>query len=315
MINSPGEYWVNKREEMNLITIKEGQTIDEAIELFSKNKILSLPVMEKTGDECIGFIDMNDVLATVITHFTKLYEEKTRENPDQSWVEWRKLNVHDSEFDGIKVETLINKSRSDEYVPVDENGTLYQLIEDVFANGIHRVLVYDENAKMKGLISQSDLFKFFIDNISEIGSDLDIEICTLGIINKNVIKMGYQLPAIHAYYLMILNRLPCIALVNERDEIIGNLSITDLRGLDKQSLKVLGKPAYEFWNINSKKRTFTCAKGTSLKDVITDLQQNKVHRLWITDNQSKCNGVISQHNIMNYLVDKYCPKSSILPAN
>eukprot|EP01132_Coremiostelium_polycephalum_P007716 gene7716-9490_t len=319
MINSPNEYWKKKRET-NIITIYANQTVGEAIELMSTNKILSMPVLEQDKKDFLGFIDMNDILYSIIKYYTDLYPEAELTDTYQ-WAHWcrdiNELTKRGKEFDSQPVSNLINQSKIDEFIPVDESGTLFQLIEEVFSKGIHRVLVYDVDAKVKGFISQTDILKYLLENLDEIGQEIEQPVGTLGLINDNVISMSSQALAIHAYYLMLFNRVPCVAINNPNGEIVGNLSVTDLRGFGPKSFSSLLEPALDFWDKHSKKKLMLCTRDTQLKVVMMTLFEHRIHRLWVVngDQQKKCNGIISLTDIMRLLSKIGMPKTPRLSAS
>lgn len=58
--------FIDGKTECELITIKEDNTVEQAVNLLSENKILSAPVINKEG-ECTGFVDMLDIVWFVVS--------------------------------------------------------------------------------------------------------------------------------------------------------------------------------------------------------------------------------------------------------
>jgi len=300
MLDTPTEYW-KKKKEKSLITLDEDDTVSDALTLLSSNYILSLPIKKKGKDDYLGFIDMNDILFSVI----KLFLEKYPQGNNKHWEFLLSEDNHNgNDFINQKISNLINQSKLDNFIPVDENGTLYQLIDEVFSLGIHRVIAVDENADVKGLISQTDILKYILENLRVIGiPEFDRPVKELGIIDKDIIFTNETTLTIQSYYIMLERNAPCIGLTNDKGEFIGNLSITDLRGLAPPGFRTLLYPSVEFWNLHSKKKKCAVTPNTTLREVLDLLYTNRLHRLWVVEDQCnhpKCCGVISLTNIMRY---------------
>ncbi|KAF2075962.1 hypothetical protein CYY_002718 [Polysphondylium violaceum] len=300
MLDTQTDYW-KKKKEKSLITLEEDAPVSEALKLLSSNFILSLPIKEKGRDDYLGFIDMNDILHSIIKLFLEKYPQQDRNK------HWEFLlsedNHNGKDFIDQQISSLINQSKLDNFIPVDENGTLFQLIDEVFSLGIHRVIAVDESATVKGLISQTDILKYILENLKEIGiPEFDKPVRDLGIIDKDIIFTNEKTLTIQTYYIMLEKNAPCIGLTNDKGEFIGNLSITDLRGLAPPSFRTLLYPSVEFWNLHSKKKKCKVSTDTSLRDVLNLLYTNRLHRLWVVDEgkHQKCYGVISLSNIMRY---------------
>ncbi|KAM9965425.1 hypothetical protein ACTFIW_005241 [Dictyostelium discoideum] len=299
VINSNSQYWVQKRNT-HVINVYDDFKVRDALKVLASNKILSVPVIERATGDYLGFIDMNDILHSIIDSFLA-------NNSQQDGHDWVRL-CHDvsvsEKFANQPVSVLINQSKKDFFIPVDESGSIHQLIDEIFSKGIHRVIVVGEDAKTKGIISQTDILEFILENRDEIkGADFEKPIGQLkDLVEKDVITINAEVMTIQCYYVMMKHSKQSIALTGKHGEIIGNLSITDLRGLDPENFELLLSPAIDFWNkTNSKSKICVVPSSTTFKEIINILYKNRLHRLWLSsEEEGGCYGTVTIGNIMKY---------------
>jgi len=223
-----------------------------------------------------------DLLANVVS----FYKDRDVPGGEEVPVSWNRnietLQQRGEEFAKQLVTALIDRSRVDEYCPVSHHGTLFQVMEDVLSHKIHRVPVFDNNDRVYAILSQSDLIQFLFENIKEVGIARYDTVEKLGLGTNEVISMSAKAKAIHAFFLMLYNRVPAVAIVSGNGELVGNLSASDLRGLDEKTFTQLLMPVMEF--VKSVKRhrgLITCKKDSTLESVLSKLANNRVHRLWM----------------------------------
>ncbi|EFA82202.1 hypothetical protein PPL_04625 [Heterostelium album PN500] len=279
LLDSEEPYWASKRNR-KLVTIKGNETIINAMEIMAKNQILSLPVVEPENEkEFMGFIDMVDIIHSILCYYT------TNEN----------------------TKNCENQSKYDNFIPVDFRGTLRQLISEVFQKDIHRVIVFNDDADGIGILSQTDMIKYFLENLDSLGECVHKSVDELKLIDNKVISMHENGISIHAFYLMLFHAVPGIAIVNENNDLVSSISLSDLRGLNADSYPNLLKPTGEFLN---NKKTITCTKETSLEVLMLTMFEHKIHRVWVVDSKEskKCIGVITMVDIMKYFATYYGAK-------
>jgi CBS domain-containing protein len=299
-IISSGEHWLNKRNK-SIISIDANASVVDALQVLSSNNILGAPVFDKETNNFMGFVDMMDLLANVVSFYKERdIEGQAGEEVPVSWCRnIETLKERGEQFAKQPVTALIDKSRVDEYCPVSHHGTLFQVMEDVLSQHVHRVPVFDNSDKVYNVLSQSDLIQFLYENIRDIGIARFDTVEKLGLGTPAVISMSARAKAIHAFFLMLYNKVPAVAIVSGNGELVGNLSASDLRGLDQNTFTELLKPVMEF--VKSVKRhrgLITCKKDSTLESVLSKLANNKVHRLWIVNDQNCPIGVVTLTDIM-----------------
>lgn len=301
LLNSGGDHWAHKRNR-SIINISANESVVEAMQVLSSNNILSAPVFDKENDNFLGFVDMMDLLANVVSFYSdrQSTDAKQGEEVPVSWCRnIETLQQRGEQFAKQPITALIDKSRVDEFCPVSHHGTLFQLMEDVLSQNVHRVPVFDNTDRVYNILSQSDVIRFLYEHIRDIGIARFDTVEKLGLGTRAVISMSARAKAIHAFFLMLYQKVPAVAIVSGNGELVGNLSASDLRGLDQNSFTELLKPVMEF--VKSVKRhrgLVTCKTGSTLESVLSKLANNNVHRLWMVDDQNCPIGVITLTDVM-----------------
>lgn len=297
----PGEHWLSKRNG-NVISVASTASVVEALQVLSSNNILSAPVFEMETNSFLGFVDMMDLLANVVSFYKERDSFDSRKDEDVP-VSWCRnietLQQRGEEFAKQPITALIDKSRVDEYCPVSHHGTLFQVMEDVLSQNVHRVPVFDNSDKVYNILSQSDMIQYLYENIRDVGIARFDTVEKLNLGTPVVISMSARAKAIHAFFLMLYNRVSAVAIVSGNGELVGNLSASDLRGLDQNSFSQLLTPVMEF--VKSVKRhrgLITCKKDSTLESVLSKLANNRVHRLWTVNDQNCPIGVVTLTDIM-----------------
>jgi len=301
LFNLSGEHWINKRNK-KVITINADASVSEALQVLSSNNILAAPVFDRETNSFLGLVDMMDILANVVS-FYKEHDSADAKPGEEVPVSWCRnietLQQRGEQFAKQPTTALIDRSRVDDFCPVSNHGTLFQVMDDVLSHNVHRVPVFDNSDKVYNILSQSDLIQFLYENIRDIGIARFDTVEKLGLGTPAVISMSARAKAIHAFFLMLYNRVQAVAIVSGNGELVGNLSASDLRGLDQNTFPQLLTPVMEF--VKSVKRhrgLITCKKDSTLESVLSKLANNKVHRLWVVNEHNCPTGVITLTDIM-----------------
>ena len=90
--------------------------------------------------------------------------------------------------------------------------------------------------------------------------------------------------------------------VDDAGVMVANLSAHNIRQLfaDAASFRKLGSPIVEALELCSPK--FTCTPTDSLASVITQLVDNHIHRVYITDDAGRVEGVLSLREVIAQFV-------------
>jgi len=296
-----------KQPEKEIVVVDEDTSIEETLKILAMNNILSIPVVNKTDQEYQGFVDVLDILTLVINMYAEGHQiQQTTWNACCKDIDT--LSHRGVRF-GIKpVKSILNASNADNFCTVSSRGTLYQLMEDVLYRGIHRVAVLDDNSKLIGIVSQSDIIQLLVQNIYMFRDLASKTVKSLALANNEVISMSVSAQAIHAYYLMYFHKVSAVAITNSSGALIANLSASDIKGLTADHFPDLLLPVTDYLlaHQGALTRPTTCTPDSTLESVILKLSEHRIHRVWILESDesdSPVIGVISLTDVIRLFVD------------
>ncbi|KAB8257199.1 hypothetical protein BDV32DRAFT_86597 [Aspergillus pseudonomiae] len=170
---------------------------------------------------------------------------------------------------------------------------------ETFGGGVHRVVVVDERKQNEvvGIFSQFRLVKFLWENgrsfpvIDQLypQSLRDLKIGSLEVISINGDK-----PLSEALHLMNNEGITSVAVVDNHTNVVGNISLTDVKLLTRSSsLPLLHNTCTHFISVILSTRGLVDGKdsfpvfhvnpGSTLAHTVAKVVATRSHRLWITD--------------------------------
>jgi len=294
---------VNQISHPNKIlrTVSSNTTLEETIQILAEEDILSVPVYDPESSNYLGFVDVLDIVFAII----KIYSNAT-EDEAICWSPWaddlKTLSLRGVRFAVKPVKNVIDMSKADPYLPVSPNGTLFQLIEEIFCKGFHRAPIVEENIPI-GLVTQSDILFDLSNNMHLLGPLAQQSLQSLNMGTKSVIQMSSEAQSIIAFHLMYQHKVSAVAIVGKQGELLANLSASDIRGISHDNFGCLLKPIFDFVRNRKEKvkAPVTCKLDSTLETVIMKLSIFRIHRLWIVDDADRPIGVLSLTDIMKLL--------------
>jgi len=300
----------------NILWIPATTNLETALSIMKGNNIISLPVMDLTQNTCIGVVDVLDIASFLVAKFP--IDSITPEN-------LKNLEYSGTYFGReVPVVQVINFSKTltptHQGVPafVELSTPLLGLI-DIFAQGIHRVPVVDRStAKLLNFISQSDLLRYFAENMYLIGDTAYKTIQNLGLVGGGVHFCKVSAPVIGALLLIVSKRVSAIPALDDSGVLRGTISASDLRGLGPEDFPNLMRPVFDYLASKHPKSLFplTCTPDDTLEYAIMKMAATKVHRLWCIDKDRKILGIVSITDVMKSYIQapmEISPTFSYLP--
>jgi len=303
-----------KSAPKEIIYVTTNSSITATFELLAKHDILAVPVREQDELLYVGWISVLDILSFIL----RVYSKGETIDKDAPWSTWCKnidtLICRGEELGKISVVDAMDKTWIS---PVNATGSVFELVESLFATSknIHRIGVCnDENDNyVRAIVTQSDviqlLYKYslekpFLGNIADtpIG---DIPGLRYHAESNNLISMSINAQTIHAFWLMIFDKVHGIPIVDRNGILIANLSASDIKGISRGNLPFssLLYPIREFIQKGCLKPPIKCTWRTSFMNLIQQLALFRVHRVWIVDADDKLEGVITLTTIMKFISD------------
>jgi CBS domain-containing protein len=147
--------------QRDVITVHEGDTLQEAMQLMTENHVTGLPVTNARS-KCVGVVTASDILGYEQDHagFTsEANADLARHfNPDiQQWESVRVTSFALEEFGEIHVREVMAR----DLISVHRDTPLSEVAKTMRDQKIHRVLVLDGSSRLYGIISSFDFVKLY----------------------------------------------------------------------------------------------------------------------------------------------------------
>ncbi|KAI4212824.1 MAG: hypothetical protein LQ351_004527 [Letrouitia transgressa] len=183
------------------------------------------------------------------------------------------------------------------FVTLSRTANLTQAIE-TFGGGTHRIVIVEEGTdNVIGILSQLRLVKFLWENgqcfpiIDELYPQ---NITDLGIGSQQLISINGDKPLKEALKLMNNEGLTSLAVVDNQTNVVGNISIVDVKLLTKSSsAPLLENTCIHFISVILSTRGMNDGKDSfpvfhvnpfsTLAHTVAKLVATKAHRMWVTD--------------------------------
>eukprot|EP01133_Synstelium_polycarpum_P018035 gene18035-21529_t len=216
-------------------------------------------------------------------------------------------------FKKQKVGDISNMSKREPFIIVDSEKRLDEVATLMSRHKIHRVAVLDQRGELCNVISLSRIIEcsaqlFGIDNdLTAMGSKT-VEQLSLGL-DKEVISTSQDKPAIDAFKIIARMSVSGIGVTDEQNRLVGVISDHDLNLIKSQGqyLNLLYQPITEYLSAikkltNCPRNVVTCKKSDTFKDVVQKVAENKIHRIFVVNDENKLLGVISLLDILEFIV-------------
>jgi len=177
---------------------------------------------------------------------------------------------------------------------------------EYLGKGIYRILVTSPGGDVSNakVITQTDLTRFIHKHWDEFGDFKNITLKTHQSLNVSFIKHVYTVPstdtAIQGFQLMRLKQVNALAVVNSHGVLMATLSDADLRGLTHAKLHELFVSIEEYCTRAGGgvlRKPVVCQATDTLKSVVDLIINERVHRVWVVDENMKPIGVVSMTDI------------------
>jgi CBS domain-containing protein len=303
---------MNRWQTKRIAWLDDSRTLGEALKVLAAEKVLSLPVRDRQSDEWTGFVDYVDILAFALKTITG--------ETDDDKMQWATyptdaavLNEKGKVFGTARLKDLIEQSNKDwktvvPFYPVNRAATMFQVVESLFCKGVHRVPVIEDSGRLVGIISQSDIGAALAANLDELGA---LAFCPLSILKLGdapPITMSDKAPAIAAFFLMIYNKISAVAIVDQDNKLVANLSAHDLKILSEENLGVLLEPIMQYLaRFGGARKPVSCGKHSLFGTVLRTMTMNHVHRIWVVDEEERVTGVVSLSDVCALLASTRPP--------
>jgi len=282
---------------LELVVAQYDDEIGTVIERLGRNRIVGCPVL-KSG-RVIGMIEMRDIVLYLLAQYPDP-NKVTKRDFETLMLEQRSL-LKAQVVQLIELQS--HERRTSMALPFNE-----PLISaaKIFANGYHRITVYDEQHVLKGILSQTDLTRFIYDKLGH----GELKQMT----NRTLKEYGYGRPfkvesimvnqtVLQALTKMAATGVNALAVIHpETGALIGNFSATDLRGVLREQFPNLLQSVGDFldqFSQKSLKPIVEPPETRSLLDTCKIMLENHVHHVWLVNDKKQPIGIISMTDVAN----------------
>lgn len=230
--------------------------------------------------------------------------------------------------------------------PLGENATFKDVLKALSQPGVHRVPMLGRggllNLRAKRplarFLTQTDVvcchllffyccspdltseqIRFVATNLDYFGSSLDATI--LGTVGS---YPAYCIPdstkTIEAFRDMVSKQVTALGVLDEHGKLVGNISVRDIGHV------VTSKPGAELnatvkefladlrASTNTPRAVVTCGNGDTVRSVITKINSNRIHRVYVLDAAGRPCGLVSLSDICRFLLSIPAKKFPQKPA-
>lgn len=267
--------------------------ISQAVDILSSDpSMYALPVME--DNKCLGLVSMLDVCAFVLKAVPSLeYLEA-----DQLGT----LRAAGRDLANESIMNIINLSERDPMIPMKDSDNALSCAK-YFASGIH-VLPVLMGSTVVGTVTQNSLLRWLSTTMAGESGKWGMKALQLGLGKGSVLALNHSRTVADAALTIWNNKVHGIALLEESGRLVGNFSISDLKNLVLKRWDNLLIPVVEYLRrYRPDSLNPICARDeTTLGDVVNEMMENKINRLWVIDKDFKPCGVITMTDVIRCLL-------------
>ncbi|KAI9243444.1 hypothetical protein BDA99DRAFT_566667 [Phascolomyces articulosus] len=273
-----------------LVDLPSTATMEEAFDVLLAEDILSVPVYQLDSDQhtkkYLTIVSVLDLLKLL------------NDNTDKS-VLLKPL-----------AEAAGRTAESSQLVSVRPTDSLEYVMELFSTHTAHRVLVLQDTTPI--LLSQMDIVKYLQAHNHALGPILDLTTPTIVDHAKQrrhaehpLVSLNYRRTAMDAFLQLAQSRVGAMAIVDDEDDMVGELSPENLRGLNRDRYDALQKPVVMYLKESQGDLypPLTCHDRFTLSQLMTAFVLRKAHRLWWIDEQGHVKGVITLSDFLGTFLD------------
>eukprot|EP00164_Ancoracysta_twista_P011528 GFYU01017784.1.p1 GENE.GFYU01017784.1~~GFYU01017784.1.p1 ORF type:complete len:285 (-),score=59.93 GFYU01017784.1:46-900(-) len=247
------------------VSVFTRDNVATCLEVLRETGFLSLLIVDET-QKPIGLIDTVDLVAFL----AKIIPETSQEAVAGACERFLTQNVGE----------LADLSGRNPPVPAPASTPLSQALL-MLQTGIHRIPVTDEGGEQCiGVLSQTDVIKYYAGNPGDLGGLVERTISSLGIGSPcKGLDAGTAL--VDAFRILANEGLSGVPLMNG-EAMVANLSASDVKGLSPDNWQLLLGPAMDYLPEHSR-APLCVAPSATFGEILMLLTQVGIHRIYVTD--------------------------------
>ncbi|KAF8458239.1 hypothetical protein BDZ91DRAFT_773236 [Kalaharituber pfeilii] len=307
----------------NLRFVDLDTTVEDACQTLIDHGLSSVPIRNSpTDDSVCGMFDYSD-LAAFLLLIMGVYQPEEDEDIATFQDLARKARAGSS----IPVKLVKDLGKKGPLVTVSETEGLARVVE-IFGSGVHRIAVAKEGSiQVIGILSQLQLIGFFWEHGRSFPSIDQLYPCSLRDLNigsARVISINGDKKVIEAIELMNAEGISSVAVVDNQNNVVGNISTADVKYLTRaSSIPLLRSSCLHFLSVILTDRgtvngqdsypVFHVNPQSTLAHTVAKLVATKAHRMWLVESPSPASSAPPTPTVSHSMAIP--PLSSSAPAN
>ncbi|KAH3683212.1 hypothetical protein WICPIJ_005825 [Wickerhamomyces pijperi] len=288
-------------ESAKLIFIESSISVEQAFNTLETHNLTSLPVVDDLNSKSnidsltFDYTDLNAYLLLVLGRLQITEEDFEKNNYYKNPQEVQALIAKAKKGEQVPVKFVTQLVPKNPFYKLSEQENLSSVVE-ILGTGVHRIAIVDQDfTRITGILSQRRLIKYFWDNARRFPSLEPLfqsTLAELSIGEKNVVSIQGDEPLINALTKMAVEKVSSIAVVDSHFNLMGNISVTDVKHVTKSSQsQLLHKSCLHFISVILNSRgledgkdsfpIFHTYESSSLARTIAKLVATRAHRLWV----------------------------------
>jgi CBS-domain-containing membrane protein len=251
--------------------------------------------------EFLGFVDVLDILSFIVSFF-KLGEV----------IDSATLFARSQELFAHSITDVIGMSHRLTAVDIHKTTPLWDAIA-IFQKGAHRLPITNEDGVIINLISQTDVLRFLMTQRDYYDSLFESTLEDLKLGRHHAVSIHQDQTTLAALQKMQQGNMSALAIVNSQNELVGNLSASDLKGAviinddpGSEPLGCLLLPILAFLHQSGKRHIepYSCTHQTTLGSIIEQMLNLGYHRVWVVDQARHVKSVITMTDVMRAVIQQ-----------
>lgn len=279
-----------------LVSLNYEESIDSALKKLDAANVFGALV--HSGPVVVGIVDMKDIVKSLIK-FTRIGMKEFNNESAKNLADEAKM------FTQQVVGAIL--STDTHLVRVTQSAPVCEAVAKMVNDNTRRLVVVDELGKTVNVITQYDVVKYLYENMNQFGDFCNRTVGDLSLGTSPVICAALGECAASVFNVLVTKNVRSVGIVNnttDDNDLVANLSLSDLRGLNEQNFNNLSKSVYEFLLLTheSPKPVISCTADSTFEEVLSLMVENKIHRVYVVDNLQQPTSVISLVDILNFAV-------------
>jgi len=283
---------------IDIIVVNASDSITDAFYTLVDNDIVSAPVYDSITNQYVTFLSILDI----ISYLVEIYQFQV-ESADPMIEEL----VLQERFKGTPVSALGIGNWRNPWYTISQEMSILEAINMFSRTRADDIAVFDSNGNFVNILTQHMLVQWIAQRpFEEIGQLSSKSIQTLRLGFQRVVRVNKRRSLLRAFMRMHDVNVSGVAVVDDFNTVVGNISSTDLKDLGKGviNFRKLYMTCESFLNQKQQGKNLPqllyVHRSQSVGDVLDLFFRYKIHRVYVVEKDSFAPvGVISDGDIIN----------------